>query len=254
LGELTRTASMTVRFTSRYRSTLLAKNPLNYWRLGETWGSTAYDTKGVRNGTYCSGVILGQPGAILHDSDKAPDFDGSNDHVDLGKMNVYGDKVTFVAWFKADINPNADAAIICKASGTGNSDHYWAMGLTKGTDKAKIYFRLDVSNLKLLLSPGVYGSTCDVGTWIFAAGTYDGAMMRIYQNGVEVASRKATGVIGTSATVSAWIGGNPSSEIACPFNGILDEVAVFSRALSADEINAIYAARVPDAEIISWGQ
>ena len=48
------------------------------WRLGETSGTTAWDTEGAYNGTYTAGPTLGSPGAIARDPDSSVAFTGSN--------------------------------------------------------------------------------------------------------------------------------------------------------------------------------
>ena len=84
------------------------------------------------------------------------------------------------------------------------------------------------------------------GNWHHLAGTYDGATVRLYVDGVEQAS-------GNPAALSAIdyaladnrtfrIGGYVSACNSFHFNGDLDEVQLFSQALSADAIQAIYAA------------
>ncbi len=74
-----------------------------------------------------------------------------------------------------------------------------------------------------------------VGVWYHVAGTYDGEVMRLYLNGAEVDNLPVTG------TVYAGSGVEVSSQ-AEPINGLLDEVEIFNRALSSDEIWAIYNA------------
>ena len=70
-------------------------------------------------------------------------------------------------------------------------------------------------------------------TWSHLAATYDGATMRLYVNGVQVASRAKTGVIATS-TNPLQIGGD--SIYGQYFAGLIDEVRVYNRALSVAEI------------------
>ena len=74
-----------------------------------------------------------------------------------------------------------------------------------------------------------------VGVWYHVAGTYDGEVMRLYLDGSEVDNLPVTGTVHTGSGVEL------SSE-AEPINGLLDEVEIFSRALGADEISAIYNA------------
>ena len=73
-----------------------------------------------------------------------------------------------------------------------------------------------------------------VGRWSNVALAYDGAVLRLYVNGDEVSSRPST--IGTiqAPDTPLWIGGNrPYGE---HFDGLIDEVRVYDRALSRREI------------------
>jgi hypothetical protein len=74
-----------------------------------------------------------------------------------------------------------------------------------------------------------------VNTWTHLAVTYDGANVRLYVNGAQVASRAQTGAINTS-TGALRIGGNVIwGEY---FSGLIDEVRIYSRALTAAQIQA----------------
>ena len=72
-------------------------------------------------------------------------------------------------------------------------------------------------------------------TWAHLATTYDGATMRLYVNGVQVASRAQTGTIATS-TNPLQIGGD--SIYGQYFAGRIDEVRIYNRALSVAEIQS----------------
>ena len=71
-------------------------------------------------------------------------------------------------------------------------------------------------------------------TWTHVATTYDGATLRFYVNGTQVGSSAATGPIDSSSGVFR-IGGN--SIFGEHFDGRIDEVRVYNRALSATQIN-----------------
>jgi fibronectin type 3 domain-containing protein len=73
------------------------------------------------------------------------------------------------------------------------------------------------------------------GVWTHVAGTYDGTTQRLYVNGAQVASLALSGSI-TTSTSPVKIGGNAIwSEW---FTGLIDEVRIYSRALSPAEIQS----------------
>lgn len=87
-------------------------------------------------------------------------------------------------------------------------------------------------------SPTAY---IEPGVWTHVAGVYDGNYIRLYVNGVEVDG--ATYVPGSIRydTNELNIGGHPVFPDRF-FTGLIDEVDVFSRALTAEEIASIYQA------------
>jgi chitodextrinase len=72
-------------------------------------------------------------------------------------------------------------------------------------------------------------------TWAHLAATYDGATVRLYVNGVQVASQARTGAIATS-TNPLQIGGD--SIYGQYFAGRIDEARIYNRALSVAEIQS----------------
>jgi hypothetical protein len=76
------------------------------------------------------------------------------------------------------------------------------------------------------------------------AATYDGKHMRIYRNGEEVASANKHGAIDTDSTTAAAIGNQPPGAGDLPFDGLIDDVRIYDRALSATEIDSLVQYRV----------
>ena len=78
-------------------------------------------------------------------------------------------------------------------------------------------------------------NTLQVGVFQHIAGSYDGSVMRLYLDGVEVGSLPITGTVdqGFGALFSS---GDETMD------GVLDEIQVFDRALTASEIRAIFEA------------
>ncbi|TMA28129.1 MAG: LamG domain-containing protein, partial [Deltaproteobacteria bacterium] len=82
-----------------------------------------------------------------------------------------------------------------------------------------------------------------LNTWTHLAATYDGAMLRLFVDGSQVASLAQTGPIQTS-TGPLTLGGDPL--YGQYFAGTLDDVRVYNRALSAAEIQSDKATPVPE--------
>jgi hypothetical protein len=78
------------------------------------------------------------------------------------------------------------------------------------------------------------GMDLPLNTWTHLAGTFDGTAFRFYINGVLAAT--AAGTLGPINTAPLEIGG---SGTCATFAGLIDEVEIFNRALSNQEIQAI---------------
>jgi hypothetical protein len=76
-------------------------------------------------------------------------------------------------------------------------------------------------------------SQLPLNTWSHLAATYDGTTLRLYVNGTQVAQTPKTGNI-RSDTAPLRIGGN--SIWGEYFNGLIDEVRIYNRALTTTEI------------------
>jgi len=90
------------------------------------------------------------------------------------------------------------------------------------------------------------------GKWHLVCGTYDGKALRFYADGKEIGATKATGDMMTSGEAPAYIGSAKGSEEY--FTGGIDDVRIYSRALSADEIKkmALADGKATVAGLVGW--
>ena len=139
------------------------------------------------------------------------------------------DGITIMAWVWLDAY-NSDARIISKATGTSESAHDWMVSTYEG---GRIRFRLKTIGGTTTLISGL--QTLTLAHWYNVAVTYDGLFMRIYQDGIEIASRGEAGSIVESGAGVA-IGNQPAGAGSRPWRGRIDEVRIFTRALSRNEI------------------
>jgi hypothetical protein len=92
-GVVRRPFTRTVIASDQYSSVVLAKGPVGYWRLGENAGPTASDASGNGyDGVYMGSPTFGQPGAISGDPDAAVGLNGpeSQDYVEIADPDSAG--------------------------------------------------------------------------------------------------------------------------------------------------------------------
>jgi hypothetical protein len=129
--------------------------------------------------------------------------------------------------------------IISKTTGGAEQDHYWMLSTIYKNGAEKLRFRLKTNGRTTTLTAN--SGVIRTGEWVHAAAVYDGSRMRLYQNGVEVGATRKTGSVAVGATVPVLIGNNPGS--GRPFDGLIDEMRIYSRALTAREISELIAAQ-----------
>jgi uncharacterized delta-60 repeat protein len=224
-----------------YSESILDLNPLSYWRLGESSGTTAVDLGSAgNNGTY-QGTTLGTTGSLVNDTNTSVDFSGAGRYVDVGSFNIAGTGLTLMGWINPDDFEESESRIISKANGHGSSQHNWMLSTIKSGDEYHLRFRLKAGGTTETLAAS--SGALSAGQWQLATATYDEATgkMAIYLNGKEVGSMIHTvgGAITNSAN-NVYIGANPD-DVYRPFDGLIDEVAIFENALSATQIEMLYS-------------
>lgn len=175
------------------------------------------------------------------------DFDGVDDYVDMGtfELDTSNQAVTIAFWFKANAGVlGTDGRMISKATGTAVTDHYFMVSNHTVTGNDRLRFRLKTSvgdTTTLIASSG----NLSANVWTFATATYDGSTMRLYKDANDVGSTGKSGTIITNPAIPVWIGNNPPTPSIVPWDGAIDEVQIYNRALSQPEIQALYDATKP---------
>ncbi len=168
---------------------------------------------------------------------KAVEFDGESGHVNLGALNL-GGPFTIAMWIKAHDFAIDDARLISQATSTDEQDHY-LMVSTIDSDGRRLRFRLKTSSGDTTTLIGD-GATLSTGVWTHVAATWDGSWMRLFQDGVEVASTAKSGSVIGSATVEVWVG--DQTDGGKSFDGEIDELVLDARAYSAAELTTLMSA------------
>ena len=222
---------------STYSDLVLSHGPVAYWRLGESSGSTAVSETGSNNGAYQNNVSKPVAGAIADDTNTSANFGGSaNDRVQVPAFGLSGTGTTILVWFKADLF--GDARFVSKASNPSANNHYWSFGI-QDSNNLRVFLK-NTSGATNAWNPSV--ATMSTGIWYFAAMTYNGSTVRVYLNGAQVNSTSWSNSLTTNTSVAIGLGNQPAGAGDRAFDGMLDEIAVFDKALSAAQIDALYKA------------
>ena len=196
--------------------------PIAHWKLDDASGSTAIDSANSNDGS-----LAGNPSWGDGATGGALDFDGSGDRVDAGVMLADGTpELTITAWvYKRD---GGDDRVVAKSTSTSRTDHIYSLGVANTTIRVR---------LKTEDNGGTSdydGGNITLNEWTHLAFTYDGASLRIYKNGVQTATHAVTGPVVASSIETVL--GNVNDSDNRYWNGLLDDVRIYNRALAASEI------------------
>jgi hypothetical protein len=261
-GTIGTTANLTVVTapTNAAEAAVISKNPRAFWQLNEPVGSTiALDLVGSFNGAYGSSSGMGANGP---QSPAYSGFSSTNTAVQtfaftvdsavtLPPMNISNtNSVTILAWIYQDgsAGPQQPYTGIVYGRGAGTS-----AGLICSGDGTQLAYQWGGNRYNF-----ASGLVIPTNQWTMVAMVYTTNFTTLYcgtSNGVVLSAIDNFTQVGQTFAGSTWIGLDPDAgESARTFNGVIDDVAFFNRALSSSEINSIYAAGtgiVPTLQIVS---
>jgi hypothetical protein len=212
------------------RGAALVRVPaVSRWDGDSVTGATAIDPANGNNGTLVNGASVA-PGCIGN----AFMFDGIDDYIEIAhhpSLNMTGP-------FSIDVWVKPNTVI-------GNHRIFGKGGWQPHEDYILVFVgdRLQFN----IAGPGNTFAqinsvqTIAPGEWTHVAATFDGNTMRVYVNGVEDPITASHQTIGTGSA-RAWIGMSPDHPAVEPFDGLIDQVRIYNRFLSAAEIGDIVAA------------
>ncbi|MBI2085523.1 MAG: LamG domain-containing protein [Candidatus Aenigmarchaeota archaeon] len=203
---------------------------VGWWNFGEQSGGVAFDKSGSvpPNDASLKPLCPNCPNWVNGKSGVALNFDGSDDYVDAGGADsidsITGD-LTITAWVKAT---------------TGTSDGEIVSTRQGKNDFTRPYSLVTFSNGVILSSPGIrfgngiaqftaQGGTIPVGEWHFMAGTISGTSISFYLDGVLKGTSPFSGTRQTGTKVT--IGSASTTAGDRNFNGIIDEVKIYNKAV-----------------------
>ena len=200
-----------------------------YYTFDEGAGQLAADSTGNGN----DGTLNNGASWASGRTDTALSLDGVDDYVSCGNDRTLAatDAITIAAWVKMDVQAS-HAAIVDKNLNNGYALSYEA------DNKIWFYCRGTTAGYIGTAPLSLEGD----GRWHYIVGTYDGAFMTIYLDGVPIQSAASTGPI-TGNTSNVAIGRLSSSD-GWRFRGLIDDVRIDRRAWSADEVNSLWSLNI----------
>jgi hypothetical protein len=223
---------------------------VGHWKLDESRPTdVVLDATGQGN----SGLAINGPTPspsvprVMFADHASRSFDGMSQYIAIGNsagLN-FGGAITMAAWVNVGVltptgcqtilghgyhyQPMQEVSLRLGTPGCSplsGVPHSWAVGSWDGADHFAAAPLYDL----------------DMATWIHIAGVYDGAAWHLYRNGEEIAKHADT--VGAMLVDSDWgIGARAPSDPPGPdrfFNGLIDEVRIYRRALSGAEIVELY--------------
>ncbi|HDL10186.1 MAG TPA: LamG domain-containing protein [Candidatus Omnitrophica bacterium] len=206
-----------------------------WWKMDEeSWDGTSgevIDSAGSNDGTAYGDANTAAEGKI----GRCGKFDGSGDYVDAGNDSVLdiGSQLTIEAWVRPYLSGSGTAArrIINKSSSYSSSTGNGYLIQLWSNDR--IYYYVAVNNNFYAVSQSTPFPHDNQFHFVAMVGSSDAgsSTLYIYLDGRQISSRTATGSF-TNSTANLYIGRGISGY----FPGYIDEVRIWNRALTSDDV------------------
>ena len=193
---------------------------VGYWPFDEGGGKIVRDASGNGN----DGKFVGKVEWVDGVYRSALKFDGESGYVAVPDDNSLDltDALSIMAWFKPSES-------LTRRRMMSKNNSYFVM-----------FDFGDPNAIELLVKPNndfveSKRKEWKIGEWYHFAGTFDGKTLRVYING-ELEGEKEIGQPIAPSDLELWIGADDYGRPTDFFPGVIDEVRIYNRALSADEI------------------
>ncbi|MBN2214532.1 MAG: T9SS type A sorting domain-containing protein [Bacteroidales bacterium] len=226
-----------------YASLINLAGSVAYWKLDESSGTTAKDELGISDGVLNNmGDSLWVEGLVGNCLNFAGGSDSSyvevtsTENIDIDSTTSFSISVLVTT---ADINVSTDQNVLFKGATSNAIDGHWYGIIFKNNE---LRFAIDdkVTKSQLAFYDANQKMYLD-GGWNHIVGVrdMDKDTMFIYLNGRKVASMEDKTELNISTPLPLIIGNNPEHNV--NFEGKIDELIIYNKALSAETVAAMTA-------------
>ncbi|MCK4751803.1 MAG: hypothetical protein KAS75_00040, partial [Planctomycetes bacterium] len=211
-------------------------NLVAHWKLDETTGNIASDSAGTNNGT-----LMGDPTWTTGQIDGALDFDGSGDYIAGSTSPFDFENTTFTVclWFN---KAQPTGVMLSEGSYKGG----WQISDGGGTNYGGVKVMIKRKNSTSSAYTSISQDTYDDGLWHHMAAVittsttdYLGNSVDIYIDGALIPVFEIMGNYPYGSSDENWrIAARPTDP--AYYNGLIDDVRIYDKALSAEEIQQLY--------------
>lgn len=203
--------------------------------LYATSPTTAYDISGnANNGTLINGTLVSSIG------NSSWSFDGVNDRIIINSTSSLNpETITLQAWVNLKILETSVYPVVISKSGTLGSGQYGLWLWRGGLSQNGVGFRINKTDASITTISTYIDNNTIINEWILLTGTFDGQTMKIYYNDEEKSSL-SIGLYSIATTDDDLIIGDDGQNRF--FNGFINSVSIYNRALSQNEVSTIYNA------------
>jgi sporulation protein YlmC with PRC-barrel domain len=169
-------------------------------------------------------------------------LDGNGDYINCGNSSILNitSNITLAAWINTNNISQSWQAIVGKQTGATG---YYGLVLDSTTKRPALYLNVGSWSNKAISTESLTQNA-----WYYIVGTYNGSGASIYVNGMLKNSSTLSGNIVSSISTPVYIGMNNNVY----FNGTIDEVRIWNRSLSADEVYEQYVSNLNKFNSTQW--
>jgi len=240
----TKTQSLSVKSASYEASVLATAGLVSYWRMEETGGTTFADSRGSSPATAGGGVTFGVPGGLAGPVNVAARYDGSDDFAQANVNLSATSAITVEFWLKWDAFADDDDLALELTQNFNQNDGGFIVVPNSSDGDFSVGIGRDLSrNTARFTRPSA-------GAWHHYAFVLDATapsatQITPYVDGQPIAYAKSASGTGAGPFANAALYFMSRGGSALFGAGVLDELAVYDRALGAATISEHYINGTP---------